>query len=63
LFAGLVPDRAPISLAAISAAAADAAGPGWAAVHVADRPRDHALLELAARLCKTAGLKDGERDV
>jgi uroporphyrinogen-III synthase len=63
LFASLVPDRTPVRIAAISAAAAEAAGPGWASVHIAERPRDHALLELAARLCKTGAPKDGERDV
>jgi uroporphyrinogen-III synthase len=63
LFASLAPDRARIRIAAISAAAAEAAGPGWASVHIAERPRDHALLELAARLCKTGAPKDGERDV
>ena len=63
LFASPVGDRTRIRIAAISAAAAQAAGPGWASVHVADSPRDHALLELAARLCKTGAPKDGERDV
>ena len=53
LFASLVPDRRSLRIAAISQAAADAAGSGWAEVHVAPAPRDHALLELAARLCKT----------
>ena len=51
LFASLAPGRANIHIAAISAAAAEAAGSGWAAVHVAPRPRDEALLELAVRLC------------
>ena len=31
---------------------AEAAGPGWAAVHVADRPSDAALLAKAAALCQ-----------
>jgi uroporphyrinogen-III synthase len=53
LFARLVKDPSTIAIAAISRAAADAAGGGWAAVHVAQRPRDQALLELAAKLCKT----------
>lgn len=53
-FAGLVgPLRNETRIAAISAAAADAAGAGWAAVTVADRPRDEALLELAVKLCQT----------
>jgi uroporphyrinogen-III synthase len=51
LFAALVPERMHISLAAISPAAAVAAGPGWADVAVAAAPRDEALLELAAKLC------------
>lgn len=48
--------RSAIRLAAISTAAASAAGTGWAQVDVAAAPRDHALLELAAGLCKTGGL-------
>ncbi len=55
LFASLVQRREGVRIAAISGATAEAAGPGWAAVHVAEAPRDQALLELAARLCKTAG--------
>lgn len=54
VFAGLVADRTGIRIAAISQAAADAAGSGWSAVHIAERPRDDALLELAVRLCNTA---------
>lgn len=50
-FARLVRDKASIAVAAISAAAAEAAGEGWAAKAVAAAPRDQALLELAARLC------------
>jgi uroporphyrinogen-III synthase len=53
LFASFVPERERLRIAAISPAAADAAGSGWAEVHVAASPRDQALLELAARLCKT----------
>ena len=44
-------DRARISLAAISDAAADAAGNGWKLVEAADQPTDDALLALAERLC------------
>jgi uroporphyrinogen-III synthase len=44
-------DRSKVSLVAISAAAADAAGPGWKIVEVADHPDDDALLALAKRLC------------
>ena len=50
-FAELVNDRASIAIAAISPAAADAAGHGWEAVDVAERPTDDALLALATRLC------------
>jgi len=49
--AELVKDRASISIAAISAAAAEAAGQGWATVEAAEQPTDQALLALAARLC------------
>lgn len=54
-FAELAQDKASVALAAISAAAADAAGPGWEEVEVADRPSDEALLALAARLCNKPG--------
>jgi len=50
-FAELANDRASIAIAAISPAAAEAAGHGWESVHVAQRPVDDALLALAARLC------------
>jgi uroporphyrinogen-III synthase len=49
--AELVKDRASMSIAAISKAAADAAGNGWKQVAVADDPSDEALLALAAGLC------------
>ena len=48
-------DRSSIALAAISAAAAASAGPGWQRVEIASEPRDEALLEVAAKLCQTAG--------
>jgi uroporphyrinogen-III synthase len=51
-----------ISLAAISANAAEAAGEGWRAKHAAREPRDEALLELAAKLCKTAGDRETKVD-
>jgi uroporphyrinogen-III synthase len=51
LFADLAGDRTGVRLALISAAAAAAAGEGWAAKAVAERPRDEALLEVAAKLC------------
>ncbi len=50
-FAELVPDRMSIAIVAISPAAAEAAGPGWECVYIAERPSDDALLALAARLC------------
>lgn len=53
LFATLAPARNTIRIAAISAATAAAAGDDWASVAVAARPRDEALLELAAELCQT----------
>jgi uroporphyrinogen-III synthase len=64
IFAAFVPDKSGIALAAISRAAADAAGPGWAEVAVAREPRDEALLELAVKLCNkprktAAGGKNG----
>jgi uroporphyrinogen-III synthase len=49
--ARLACDRSAIAIAAISAAAAEAAGEGWAAKAVAAAPRDQALLEVAAKLC------------
>jgi uroporphyrinogen-III synthase len=50
-FADLVDSRDSIAIAAISDAAAEAAGTGWKSVNVAERPNDDALLALAARLC------------
>ena len=50
-FAELVSNRDVTAIAAISEAAAEAVGPGWRAVAVADRPSDEGLLALAARLC------------
>lgn len=47
--------RGAIRIAAISAETAAAAGAGWRAVAIAPTPRDQALLELAAKLCQTAG--------
>ena len=46
-------ERSFVALAAISAAAAAAAGDGWKYVAVAEQPRDQALLELAAKLCQS----------
>jgi uroporphyrinogen-III synthase len=50
-FAELVTDRDSILIAAISEAAADAIGTGWAHVEVAKYLNDWGLLALAARLC------------
>ncbi|HEX6604797.1 MAG TPA: uroporphyrinogen-III synthase [Sphingomicrobium sp.] len=44
-------DRREIAIAAISPAAAESAGPGWATIEAAGEPTDAALLALAARLC------------
>ena len=44
-------DRATIRIAAISEAAAAAAGDGWAIREAAETPDEAALLALAARLC------------
>lgn len=46
--------RGAVGIAAISPETAAAAGDGWRNVAVAARPRDQALLELAASLCQTA---------
>lgn len=54
LFATLAGDRSRTRIAAISARTALAAGEGWRSVSVAARPRDQALLELAAELCQKA---------
>jgi uroporphyrinogen-III synthase len=62
LFSALVPDRSRLAIAAISAAATGAAGEGWREVHIAGRPRDQALLELAAGLCKTGAERTTKRD-
>lgn len=51
-FAAVVPNRATVSIAAISARAAAACGHGWAVVAVAPQPNDGALLAVAARLCQ-----------
>lgn len=57
VFGRLVDDaglpRSAIRLAAISSAAATSAGAGWGRVAAAPSPTDEALLEVAAKLCKT----------
>lgn len=50
--AKLVGDRSTIRIAAISEAAAQAAGNGWECVEAAGEPNDSQLLALAARLCQ-----------
>jgi uroporphyrinogen-III synthase len=50
LFASLMEDRAPVAIAAISPAAAEAAGQGWRAVAIAASPDDAALLQAADSL-------------
>ena len=52
--AELVPERSATQIVAISAAAAQACGSGWAAVHVAAHPREHAMLECLRRLCEAS---------
>jgi uroporphyrinogen-III synthase len=49
--ATLVRNRSSIRVAALSEAAAEAAGAGWQAIEAATQPTDEALLALAARLC------------
>lgn len=56
-FADLIGDRSTVAIAAISSAAADAAGAGWARIAAAEQPTDEALLALAARLCNTSPAK------
>lgn len=46
-------ERPSICIAAISEAAAEAAGRGWCRVEAARAPTDAALLALAARLCES----------
>jgi uroporphyrinogen-III synthase len=45
--------RGSIAIAALGEAVLRAAGPGWRSAAAAGAPRDEALLELAAKLCKT----------
>ncbi|UVO55040.1 uroporphyrinogen-III synthase [Sphingomonas sp. SUN039] len=52
--AALTSDRASIRIVAISPAAAAACGSGWAAVHIADIPREHAMLATLALVCEAA---------
>jgi uroporphyrinogen-III synthase len=52
--AELAMDRERTAIAAISEAAATAAGPGWERVEAAEQPNDSSLLALAAMLCHTS---------
>lgn len=45
-------DRSKVVLAALAPRIAEAAGPGWQAVHTALEVSDSALLAMAARLCQ-----------
>ena len=56
-------DRSTIAVAAISEAAAAAAGFGWQTRAAAGHPEDEALLELAVKLCKTEGEKGWAPDM
>lgn len=56
-FAELVHDPSSITIAAISPAAAEAAGTAWANIHLAKTPTDDALLALAVSLCNKPGPK------
>ncbi|HVL78981.1 MAG TPA: uroporphyrinogen-III synthase [Sphingomicrobium sp.] len=48
-------NRSTIKIAAISEAAAAAAGAGWKQVEASEKPADASLLALAARLCDKGG--------
>ena len=45
--------RAALTLATLAPRVAALAGEGWQSVHIADHPRDLALLALACELCQT----------
>ncbi len=44
-------ERSRISLVVIGPRVAEAAGEGWAAIHVSPEPNDHAMLEMARDVC------------
>lgn len=50
--AEIAPDRAALTLITLSGAVAEAAGSGWRAVHIASRPEDSEMVEIAAKLCQ-----------
>jgi uroporphyrinogen-III synthase len=53
--------RAELTLVAISAATAAAAGSGWRHIEIADQPTDGAMLALAAKLCQDAAMMSPDR--
>jgi uroporphyrinogen-III synthase len=50
--AAIVLDKAAISIVAISARAATAAGDGWQRLAIADQPRDEAMIARAAQIAR-----------
>lgn len=54
--AELIPVRTAIQIVAISEAAAQASGSGWAAIHIASVPREYAMLECLRGLCEASPL-------
>jgi uroporphyrinogen-III synthase len=48
----LLPNRAPVTVVAISPAVAATAGDGWADVAIASRPDDAEMVAIAAKLCQ-----------
>lgn len=55
--------RAASHVVAISPAALDAAGDGWASGSATDTPLDDRVLALAARLCESLGDRAGKRAI
>ena len=51
--------RGHLHIAALAPRVAEAAGPGWASVAVADQPSDAALLALARHLCQSGDTTRG----
>ena len=58
-FSELCPSPGQVDIIAISAAAADAAGPGWRSISTAATPTDNAMLALAAMLCDGTAMPHG----
>jgi uroporphyrinogen-III synthase len=56
-------DRSRVTIAAISQAAADAAGSGWAALVVAETPTDDALVTIAAKRAIDPDARRGDKRV